>query len=89
MSTEAFIKEAVRLAKESVTSGWGGPFGAVIVNEGEIVSRGQNRVLLTGDITAHAEIEAIRKAGPGTQSLRTEYLDRKSQRIHATADSEA
>jgi len=62
MSVETFIKEAVRLAQESVENGWGGPFGAVIVSDGEIVSRGQNRVLLTGDITAHAEIEAIRKA---------------------------
>jgi tRNA(Arg) A34 adenosine deaminase TadA len=62
MSTEAFIQEAVRLAQESVENGWGGPFGAVIVDDGQIVSRGQNRVLLTGDITAHAEIEAIRNA---------------------------
>jgi tRNA(Arg) A34 adenosine deaminase TadA len=64
MSVETFIKEAVRLAQESVENGWGGPFGAVIVSDGEIVSRGQNRVLLTGDITAHAEVEAIRKAVP-------------------------
>ena len=85
MSTEAFIKEAVRLAKESVTNGWGGPFGAVIVNEGEIVSRGQNRVLLTGDITAHAEMEAIRKAvrvlNPYAPSISTENHNESTLRL--------
>ncbi|MFI2367644.1 nucleoside deaminase [Streptomyces sp. NPDC018833] len=62
MGHKEFMAEAVRLATESVVKGWGGPFGAVITSDGEIIARGQNRVLLTADPTAHGEVEAIRKA---------------------------
>src|SRR4029077_9578133 len=51
--------EVTRLATESVEKGWGGPFGAVIVKDGEIIGRGQNRVLLTGCPVFHAEVTAI------------------------------
>lgn len=54
-----FLHEATRLAIESVEKGWGGPFGAVIVKDGEIIGRGQNRVLLTGIPVYHAEVTAI------------------------------
>ena len=54
-----FMEEATRLANESVHKGWGGPFGAVIVKDGEIIGRGQNRVLLTGCPVYHAEVTAI------------------------------
>ena len=46
----------------SVEKGWGGPFGAVIVKDGEIIGRGQNRVLLTGCPVFHAEVTAIMDA---------------------------
>ncbi|MXM62556.1 nucleoside deaminase [Streptomyces sp. HUCO-GS316] len=62
MGHKEFLAEAVRLATESVEMNYGGPFGAVITRDGDIVARGQNRVLLTGDPTAHAEVETIRKA---------------------------
>jgi tRNA(Arg) A34 adenosine deaminase TadA len=57
-----FMEEATRLAIESVEKGWGGPFGAVIVKDGEIIGRGQNRVLLTGIPVFHAEVTAIMDA---------------------------
>ena len=57
-----FMAEATRLATESVEKGWGGPFGAVIVKDGEIIGRGQNRVLLTGCPVFHAEVTAIMDA---------------------------
>ncbi|MCE4943598.1 nucleoside deaminase [Streptomyces albulus] len=62
MGHREFMAEAVALATESVEEGWGGPFGAVITRGDEIIARGQNRVLLTADPTAHGEVEAIRKA---------------------------
>jgi len=57
-----FMEEATQLAIESVEKGWGGPFGAVIVKDGEIIGRGQNRVLLTGCPVHHAEVTAIMDA---------------------------
>ena len=60
--SEPFLREAIRLSEEKMEAGEGGPFGAVIVKDGEIVGRGWNRVTSTNDPTAHAEVEAIREA---------------------------
>ncbi|WP_018934809.1 nucleoside deaminase [Thioalkalivibrio sp. ALJ24] len=56
-----FLREAIRLARESVEVG-GGPFGAVIVQDGTVIGRGANRVIPWADPTAHAEVAAIRDA---------------------------
>jgi len=57
-----FMREAIRLADEKMRANEGGPFGAVVVREKEIIARGWNRVTSTLDPTAHAEIVAIRAA---------------------------
>jgi guanine deaminase len=62
MSHDPFMREAIRLAEEGMRDGRGGPFGCVIVRQGEVVGRGQNRVTSTNDPTAHAEVTAIRDA---------------------------
>jgi tRNA(Arg) A34 adenosine deaminase TadA len=56
------MKRAIALATDNVVSGRGGPFGAVIVRNGEVVATGVNRVTATNDPTAHAEVVAIRAA---------------------------
>lgn len=57
-----YMAEAIRLSLESVSKHKGGPFGCVIVKDGEIIARGYNQVTLNNDPTAHAEIVAIREA---------------------------
>ena len=58
---KTFMREAIRLANESVEHG-GGPFGAVIVRDGEIIAGSANSVTLDNDPTAHAEVNTIRQA---------------------------
>ncbi|WP_010664802.1 nucleoside deaminase [Marinilabilia salmonicolor] len=65
-----YMKMAADLARENVLKG-GGPFSAVIVKDGEVIATGCNRVTDKHDPTAHAEIEAIRKA---TKKLSTHDL---------------
>jgi tRNA(Arg) A34 adenosine deaminase TadA len=57
-----FMTRAIQLSMDSVQSGLGGPFGAVIVKDSEIIADSANRVTSTNDPTAHAEILAIRQA---------------------------
>jgi len=57
-----FMKLAVKEASKGMRKGKGGPFGAVIVKDGVVISKASNEVLRTNDPTMHAEINAIRKA---------------------------
>lgn len=67
-----FMLEAIKLSKECLETGQGGPFGAVIVKDGKIVGRGSNQVTINNDPTAHAEVVAIRDA---CKNLNTFQLD--------------
>lgn len=58
---EEFMREAIRISIQNVDEN-GGPFGAVIVKNGEIIATGVNRVTSNNDPTAHAEVNAIREA---------------------------
>ncbi len=67
--TRGFLDEAGRLGLEALSSGAGGPFGAVIVHNGTIIGRGKNETFEHTDPTAHAEVQAIRDACRNTGSL--------------------
>lgn len=71
MDRNDFMRAAAALAEKNVADGTGGPFGAVIVRDGEIIGEGTNRVTSSNDPTAHAEVVAIRQACErlGTYSL--------------------
>jgi guanine deaminase len=68
-SNHQFMRAAIALSVKNVRSGEGGPFGAVIVKDGEIIATGRNQVTSTNDPTAHAEVMAIRAACSILQSF--------------------
>ena len=72
MGNPEFMLQAIRLATENVTSGRGGPFGAVVVKDGKVIATGANQVTTINDPTAHAEVIALRNA---CQALGTFKLD--------------
>jgi len=57
-----FMQEAINMAEKGMKTGDGGPFGAIVVKNGEIIGRGNNKVTSSNDPTAHAEVVAIRDA---------------------------
>jgi tRNA(Arg) A34 adenosine deaminase TadA len=60
--TEKFMRRAIELGRKGMEAGDGGPFGALIVKNGEVIGEGWNRVVSSNDPTAHGEIMAIRDA---------------------------
>ncbi len=66
------MRRAIELSLDNVRAGTGGPFAAVIVQDGRMVAEGANLVTSTNDPTAHAEMVAIRKA---CQTLNRFHLD--------------
>ena len=71
---QQFMQEAINVALEGMR-GKGGPFGAVVVKNGEVVGRGSNRVTNTNDPTAHAEVVAIRDACKNLESFQLDGCD--------------
>jgi guanine deaminase len=72
---EDFLLMAFDVALQGVESGAGGPFGAVIVRNGEVLAKAHNQVLSTNDPTAHAEIGAIRAACAVLNSFQLDDCD--------------
>jgi guanine deaminase len=70
-----FMEAAIALSFEAMRSGRGGPYGAVVVKDGEIIGHGMNEVTSCNDPTAHAEMTAIREACAQLQSWHLEGCD--------------
>jgi guanine deaminase len=69
---EKFMRRAIELAREGMENNAGGPFGCVVVLDGEIIGEGNNNVTSTNDPTAHAEIVAVREACKSLNSFQLE-----------------
>src|SRR5687768_8742440 len=69
---DKFMLRAIELAQAGVDSNAGGPFGCVVVKDGNIVGEGVNQVTSTNDPTAHAEVVAIRDACKNLESFQLE-----------------
>lgn len=69
---DQFMRMAIALSEQNVAQGLGGPFGAVIVKDGQVVAASGNKVVPSNDPTAHAEVSAIRLA---CQQLNTFSLE--------------
>lgn len=62
MKHSIFMKKAIKEASLGLCKGHGGPFGAVVVQNEKVIAKAHNKVLKLNDATAHAEMNAIRKA---------------------------
>ncbi len=66
------MQQAIDISLQKMEENCGGPFGAVIIKDGEIIARGWNQVTSTNDPTAHAEMVAIRTACKHLHSFQLE-----------------
>ncbi|MBG6235668.1 tRNA(Arg) A34 adenosine deaminase TadA [Pedobacter sp. CAN_A7] len=66
---EEFMRIAISLAEQNVLESIGGPFGAVVVKDGQVVAQSGNLVTSSNDPTAHAEVSAIRLACAALQTF--------------------
>ena len=71
MNNKDVMELAIKEAKETMNKDMGGPFGAAVVKDGKVIAVASNTVLADHDPTAHAEVNAIRKAG---EKLKTHDL---------------
>ncbi len=62
INRETFMQEAINAALKGMDNNEGGPFGCVVVKDGKIIGKGNNKVTSSNDPTAHAEVTAIRDA---------------------------
>ena len=65
MDKIAIMRRVIELSQRGMRGGFGGPYGTVIVKDGEIVGEGHNEVLATNDPTAHAEASRSAARAPG------------------------
>jgi guanine deaminase len=72
---EEYLRQSIALGIRKMHEGCGGPFGALVVREGEVVGRGWNCVTTHNDPTAHAEIAAIREACRALGAFRLDGCD--------------
>lgn len=72
---EKFMREAIQESLDGMERNDGGPFGAIVVKDGKIVGRGNNRVTSSNDPTAHAEVVAIRDACKNLNSFQLDGCD--------------
>ena len=74
MKNEELMRRAIQLSEQSARNG-GGPFGAVIAKNGQIVAEASNSVTIDNDPTAHAEVNCIRKAAAALGTFNLEGCD--------------
>ncbi|MFP5470912.1 MAG: nucleoside deaminase [Bacteroidia bacterium] len=72
MMDNEHMQHAIELARKGMMNNEGGPFGAIVIKDGKIIGKGNNKVTSTNDPTAHAEVTAIREA---CKNLNTFQLD--------------